>query len=141
MTSTTDTFCYIDPEYQQTRMLGVKSDIYSLGIIFLQILTTKSPTCLTHHVASAIEKGTLSEMLDPSFSDWPQEDALTLRNLVEDTNLFYALGNLTNMPRDKQVSIVLLCVLFDFSKNEIVLHFLILSHGKLELTIQWLFDK
>ncbi|WVZ22384.1 hypothetical protein V8G54_000928 [Vigna mungo] len=55
----------------------------------------------------AIEKGTLSEMLDPSLSDWPQEDALTfakhkdkpylgkvvllelnrLRNLVEDTNL------------------------------------------------------
>ncbi|KAA3464094.1 U-box domain-containing protein 35-like isoform X3 [Gossypium australe] len=34
MTSTARTFCYIDPEYQQTEMLGIKSDIYSLGICF-----------------------------------------------------------------------------------------------------------
>ncbi|WVZ06485.1 hypothetical protein V8G54_019831 [Vigna mungo] len=116
MTSTVGTFCYIDPEYQQTGMLGVKSDIYSLGIIFLQILTAKSPMGLTHHVARAIEKGTLSEILDPSLFDWPQEEALMfpklgvqyaelrcrdkpdlgkvvlpelnrLRNLVEDTDL------------------------------------------------------
>lgn len=30
MTSTAGTFCYIDPEYQQTGMLGVKSDVYAL---------------------------------------------------------------------------------------------------------------
>ncbi|WVZ21616.1 hypothetical protein V8G54_008938 [Vigna mungo] len=136
MTSTAGTFCYIDPEYQQTGMLGVKSDIYSLGIIFLQILTAKSPMGLTHHVARAIEKGTLSEMLDPSLSDWPQEEALNfaklgvqcaelrrrdrpdlgkvvlpelnrLRNLAEDTDLISALGNPTNMPRDRHVSAVL----------------------------------
>ncbi|KOM41888.1 hypothetical protein LR48_Vigan04g208600 [Vigna angularis] len=136
MTSAAGTFCYIDPEYQQTGMLGVKSDIYSLGIIFLQILTAKSPMGLTHHVARAIEKGTLSEMLDPSLSDWPQEEALTfaklgvqcaelrrrdrpdlgkvvlpeldrLRNLAEDTDLISALGNPTNMPRDRHVSAVL----------------------------------
>ncbi|XP_014499312.1 U-box domain-containing protein 52 [Vigna radiata var. radiata] len=136
MTSTAGTFCYIDPEYQQTGMLGVKSDIYSLGIIFLQILTAKSPMGLTHHVARAIEKGTLSEMLDPSLSDWPQEEALNfaklgvqcaelrrrdrpdlgkvvlpelnrLRNLGEDTDLISALGNPTNMPRDRHVSAVL----------------------------------
>lgn len=27
MTSAAGTFCYIDPEYQQTGMLGVKSDV------------------------------------------------------------------------------------------------------------------
>ncbi|KAL0447373.1 UNVERIFIED_CONTAM: U-box domain-containing protein 52 [Sesamum latifolium] len=31
MTSAAGTFCYIDPEYQQTGKLGTKSDIYSLG--------------------------------------------------------------------------------------------------------------
>ncbi|KAI3468440.1 hypothetical protein Pfo_025103 [Paulownia fortunei] len=81
MTSTAGTFCYIDPEYQQTGMLGVKSDIYSLGIIFLQILTGKPPMGLTHHVERAIERGTFAEMLDPSVPDWPVEEALSFAKL------------------------------------------------------------
>ncbi|KAH6836373.1 kinase with adenine nucleotide alpha hydrolases-like domain-containing protein [Perilla frutescens var. hirtella] len=81
LTSTAGTFCYIDPEYQQTGMLGVKSDIYSLGIIFLQILTAKPPMGLTHHVGRAIEQGTFGEMLDPSVQDWPYEEALNLAKL------------------------------------------------------------
>ncbi|XP_027189273.1 U-box domain-containing protein 52-like isoform X2 [Cicer arietinum] len=76
MTSAAGTFCYIDPEYQQTGMLGVKSDIYSLGIIFLQILTARPPMGLTHHVGKSIEKGTFGEMLDPRLTDWPVEEAL-----------------------------------------------------------------
>ncbi|KAK4486252.1 hypothetical protein RD792_008922 [Penstemon davidsonii] len=82
MTSTAGTFCYIDPEYQQTGMLGIKSDIYSLGIIFLQILTGKAPMGLTHHVERAIEKGTFSEMLDQSVPDWPVEEALSLAEIA-----------------------------------------------------------
>ncbi|XP_070047930.1 U-box domain-containing protein 52-like isoform X2 [Nicotiana tomentosiformis] len=81
MTSTAGTFCYIDPEYQQTGMLGVKSDVYSLGIIFLQILTAKPPMGLTHYVDRAIEKGTFNEMLDPAIPDWPVNEALSLAKL------------------------------------------------------------
>ena len=81
MTSAAGTFCYIDPEYQQTGMLGVKSDIYSLGIIFLQLLTASPPMGLTHHVGRAIEKGTFADMLDPKVSDWPVEDALSLAKI------------------------------------------------------------
>ncbi|XP_062164924.1 U-box domain-containing protein 52 [Alnus glutinosa] len=81
MTSTAGTFCYIDPEYQQTGMLGVKSDIYSLGILFLQMITAKPPMGLTHHVERAIEKGTFAEMLDPAVSDWPVEDAMSFAKL------------------------------------------------------------
>ncbi|KAJ1438034.1 UspA [Sesbania bispinosa] len=76
MTATAGTFCYIDPEYQQTGMLGIKSDIYSLGIMLLQIITAKSPMGLTHHVSRAIERGTFDEMLDPAIEDWPVEHAL-----------------------------------------------------------------
>ncbi|KAK1369992.1 U-box domain-containing protein 52-like [Heracleum sosnowskyi] len=76
MTSTAGTFCYIDPEYQQTGMLGVKSDVYSLGIMFLQIITAKPPMGLTHHVERAIEKGTFREILDQAVPDWPVEEAL-----------------------------------------------------------------
>lgn len=82
MTSTAGTFCYIDPEYQQTGMLGIKSDIYSLGIMFLQMLTAKQPMGLTHHVERAIEKDILVQMLDPSVPDWPIEEAKSFANLA-----------------------------------------------------------
>lgn len=81
MTSTAGTFCYIDPEYQQTGMLGVKSDIYSLGIMYLQMITAKSPMGLTHHVEKAIEKGTFNEILDQSVPDWPVEEALSFAKI------------------------------------------------------------
>lgn len=81
MTSTAGTFCYIDPEYQQTGMLGVKSDIYSLGIMFLQLITSRPPMGLTHHVERAIEKGTFKNILDPAVPDWPIEEALSFAKL------------------------------------------------------------
>ncbi|KAH0669948.1 hypothetical protein KY285_024089 [Solanum tuberosum] len=82
MTSTAGTFCYIDPEYQQTGMLGTKSDIYSFGIMLLQIITARPPMGLTHHVERAIEKGTFADMLDPAVPDWPMEEALTFAKLA-----------------------------------------------------------
>ena len=82
MTSTAGTFCYIDPEYQQTGMLGTKSDIYSFGILLLQILTAKPPMGLAHHVENAIEKGTFGEIIDPAVHDWPMEEALNFAKLA-----------------------------------------------------------
>ncbi|XAR63774.1 Non-specific serine/threonine protein kinase [Bertholletia excelsa] len=82
MTATAGTFCYIDPEYQQTGMLGTKSDVYSLGIMLLQIITAKAPMGLTHHVERAIERGTFTDMLDPAVTDWPVEEALTYAKLA-----------------------------------------------------------
>lgn len=82
MTSAAGTFCYIDPEYQQTGMLGIKSDIYSLGVMLLQIVTAKPPMGLAHHVEKAIEKGTFAEMLDPDVHDWPVEEALSFTKLA-----------------------------------------------------------
>ncbi|KAJ0235809.1 Kinase with adenine nucleotide alpha hydrolases-like domain-containing protein [Hirschfeldia incana] len=82
MTSTAGTFCYIDPEYQKTGMLGTKSDIYSFGIMLLQILTAKPPMGLTYHVERAIENGNLAEMLDPAVPDWPVEEALVAAKLA-----------------------------------------------------------
>uniref|UniRef100_A0A0E0IY94 RING-type E3 ubiquitin transferase n=1 Tax=Oryza nivara TaxID=4536 RepID=A0A0E0IY94_ORYNI len=82
MTSTAGTFCYIDPEYQQTGMLTTMSDIYSLGILLLQIITARSPMGLTHHVESAIERGTFQEVLDPMVTDWPVEEALVFAKLA-----------------------------------------------------------
>ncbi|XP_050383821.1 LOW QUALITY PROTEIN: U-box domain-containing protein 35-like [Argentina anserina] len=82
MTSTAGTFCYIDPEYQQTGMLGTKSDIYSFGVMLLQIITGRPPMGLAHHVESAIEEGTFSDVLDPAVKDWPVEEALSFSKLA-----------------------------------------------------------
>uniref|UniRef100_A0A804P345 RING-type E3 ubiquitin transferase n=1 Tax=Zea mays TaxID=4577 RepID=A0A804P345_MAIZE len=82
MTSTAGTFCYIDPEYQQTGMLTTKSDVYSLGIMLLQIITARSPMGLTHHVENAIERGAFQEILDPTVTDWPVEEALEFAKLA-----------------------------------------------------------
>ncbi|XVF89056.1 hypothetical protein PTKIN_Ptkin19aG0100300 [Pterospermum kingtungense] len=82
MTSAAGTFCYIDPEYQQTGMLTTKSDIYSLGIMLLQIITAKPPMGLAHHVGRAIEKGTLEEILDPVVPNWPVEEAVSFAQMA-----------------------------------------------------------
>lgn len=82
MTAAAGTFCYIDPEYQQTGMLGTKSDIYSLGIVLLQIITSKPAMGLTYHVEDAIEHGKFAEMLDQRVKDWPVEDALSLAKIA-----------------------------------------------------------
>ncbi|KAL3825533.1 hypothetical protein ACJIZ3_021562 [Penstemon smallii] len=82
MTSTAGTFCYIDPEYQQTGMLGIKSDVYSLGIMLLQIITSKPPMGLTHHVERSIERGTFADMLDPAVPDWPVEEAMSFAKMA-----------------------------------------------------------
>ncbi|GMH14135.1 hypothetical protein Nepgr_015976 [Nepenthes gracilis] len=82
MTSTAGTFCYIDPEYQQTGMLSIRSDIYSLGIVLLQLITAKHPMGLAHHVAVAIEGGKFAEILDPAVTDWPVEEALSFAKMA-----------------------------------------------------------
>ncbi|EPS69919.1 hypothetical protein M569_04840, partial [Genlisea aurea] len=82
LTSAAGTFCYIDPEYQQTGMLGVKSDVYSFGIVLLQLLTGKPAMGLTHAIDQAIEKGNLAEALDPSVPCWPMEEASRMAKLA-----------------------------------------------------------
>ncbi|TKY74889.1 U-box domain-containing protein 35 [Spatholobus suberectus] len=82
MTSAAGTFCYIDPEYQQTGILTTKSDIYSLGIMLMQIITAKPPMGLAHQVRRAIEKGKFEDVLDPVVTDWPVEEALSFAKLA-----------------------------------------------------------
>lgn len=82
VTAAAGTFCYIDPEYQQTGLLGTKSDVYSLGIILLQIITARPPMGLTHLVDTAIQNGRFTEILDPRVQNWPVQEALELAKLA-----------------------------------------------------------
>lgn len=82
MTSAAGTFCYIDPEYQNSGMLTTKSDVYSLGIMLLQMITAKPAMGLAHQVKRAIEKDMFLEMLDPVVTDWPVEETLTFAKIA-----------------------------------------------------------
>ncbi|EPS61911.1 hypothetical protein M569_12881 [Genlisea aurea] len=82
LTAAVGTFCYIDPEYQQTGTLGTESDIYSLGVVLLQLVTGRPPMGLTYHVESAIETGRFAEVLDPSAGEWPVDEALRFAELA-----------------------------------------------------------
>ncbi|XP_058781121.1 U-box domain-containing protein 52-like isoform X2 [Vicia villosa] len=82
MTSAAGTFCYIDPEYQQTGILTTRSDVYSLGIMLLQIITARPPMGLTHQVKKAIEKDCFKQILDPAVTDWPVEEALSFAKIA-----------------------------------------------------------
>jgi serine/threonine protein kinase len=74
-TAPVGTFCYIDPEYQHTGTVTVKSDVYALGVVILQLLTGKSPVGLTSLVEGAIQGGYLNDLLDPKAGNWPIEEA------------------------------------------------------------------
>ncbi|KAI5413687.1 hypothetical protein KIW84_058017 [Lathyrus oleraceus] len=81
-TAAAGTFCYIDPEYQQTGLLGVKSDIYSLGVMFLQIITGKPPIGVARLVEEAIENDNLAAVLDSNVTDWPVEETLSFAKMA-----------------------------------------------------------
>ncbi|XP_020578788.1 U-box domain-containing protein 35-like isoform X2 [Phalaenopsis equestris] len=82
MTSAAGTFHYIDPEYQQTGMLGVKSDIYSLGIMMLQIITAKPAMGLARYARGAMENGTFLDLLDPAVTDWPADETMKFAEIA-----------------------------------------------------------
>ncbi|KAJ8442913.1 hypothetical protein Cgig2_022279 [Carnegiea gigantea] len=82
MTAAAGTFCYIDPEYQQSGLLGTKSDVYSLGVLLLQLITARPPMALAYRVEEAIETDNFTKVLDPMIHDWPVQQALALAQLA-----------------------------------------------------------
>ncbi|XP_054811487.1 U-box domain-containing protein 33-like isoform X2 [Prosopis cineraria] len=76
------TSAYTDPELERTGILTPKSDIYSFGLIILQLLTGRTiPVGLAGEVRKAVSCGKLSSILDSSAGEWPPAVATQLVEL------------------------------------------------------------
>ncbi|KAL1215045.1 U-box domain-containing protein 52 [Cardamine amara subsp. amara] len=81
-TSPVGTLCYIDPEYQRTGIISPKSDVYSLGVVILQLLTAKPAIAITHMVEESIgDDAEFMAVLDVNAGSWPISETRELAAL------------------------------------------------------------
>ena len=68
------TYAYMDPEYVADGVVGPFTDVYALGIVFLQLATGATNTIgLRSAVLQAMEKGTMDLAMDESVRRWPAQ--------------------------------------------------------------------
>ncbi|CAL4931634.1 unnamed protein product [Urochloa decumbens] len=69
---------YMDPEFLTTWELTPLSDVYSLGVIILRLLTGMPPLSIAKKVAAALNRDSLHLLIDKSAGHWPYTQAKQL---------------------------------------------------------------
>ncbi|GKV20759.1 hypothetical protein SLEP1_g30837 [Rubroshorea leprosula] len=78
---------YLDPEYFLTHKLTDKSDVYSLGVVFLELLTGMQPIThgknLAREVNSAHQSGMIFSVIDGRMDSYPSECVEKFANVAK----------------------------------------------------------
>ncbi|KAF5446557.1 hypothetical protein F2P56_032174 [Juglans regia] len=77
---------YLDPEYFLTHKLTDKSDVYSLGVVFLELLTGMRPIShgknIVREVNIANQSGMIFSIIDGQMGSYPSESVVKFFNLA-----------------------------------------------------------
>ncbi|CAN8254857.1 unnamed protein product [Cochlearia groenlandica] len=73
---------YVDPHYIVSGEMTLESDIYSFGMILLQLLTKRPLSGILRDVKCALENDNISAVLDNSAGDWPVARGKKLANIA-----------------------------------------------------------
>ncbi|WOK95896.1 putative leucine-rich repeat receptor-like protein kinase [Canna indica] len=79
---------YLDPEYFRTNQLTIKSDVFSFGVVMLEIITGKSPLKGKRHIVGEVENAV----------DWNESVYYGLEHLVDQV-LLQEAGKLVGFKR------------------------------------------
>ncbi|KAK9100349.1 hypothetical protein Scep_023779 [Stephania cephalantha] len=120
---------YMSPEYAMDGLFSIKSDIFSFGVLLLEIISGKKNSGFYHkdpsmnlikHAWELWKEGRPMELLDPSMgSSFPEQEVakfiqVGILSVQEDANdrptmssIIFMLGNETTIPIPKQPAFVL----------------------------------
>ncbi|KAL4610967.1 hypothetical protein ACB092_08G089800 [Castanea dentata] len=77
---------YLDPEYFLTRKLTDKSDVYSLGVVFLELLTGMHPIShgknIVREVNAKYQSGMIFSVIDGQMGSYPSECVMRFMTLA-----------------------------------------------------------
>lgn len=104
---------YVDPVFLESGKLALESDVYSFGIILIQLLTGKNDPRTLADVKCAMAEGNFRTVLDSSAGDWPLAEALQMaqlalrccgRNAVDRPGLASEIWGILQTMKDSYVS-------------------------------------
>eukprot|EP00850_Spirogloea_muscicola_P015459 SM000118S25602 [mRNA] locus=s118:349756:354615:+ [translate_table: standard] len=73
-------FGYIAPEFQRSGEFGTFTDVYSLGMVLLRLLTGQDS--MVRKVLEAVQKKRIADILDPSAGNWPLKLAMKVAEVA-----------------------------------------------------------